>query len=92
MHFVLSFPSRPKLSQKKLRKKIEKTLGFWREHYQFFWGMHCKITTKGTENYHIHVILNSVDFVTGNKLDISMDLRKKFQRYARRMWKDVEPK
>ena len=88
-HFVISFRSKPKLDRKKLIRKIERSVGFWKRRFQLFWGVHCVSDKNGDDNWHVHLVLNSVDMVNGKKIDISGKLIRKFKKEIKDLWADV---
>ena len=62
--------------------------GFWKDQYQIFWGVHHNVTEKG-ENYHVHIMLNSVNMKTGRRINITKKTWKKFVKSANRTWNEA---
>ena len=87
-HFVVSFGERPRLSRKKRRKLMMRIAGYWKDQYQIFWGVHHNVTETG-ENYHIHIMLNSVNMKTGRRINITKKKWKKFVKSANRTWSEA---
>lgn len=88
-HFVINFRSKPQLDRKKLIRRIERSVNFWKRRYQLFWGVHCVPDKEGNDNWHVHLVLNSVDMTTGNKINISGKLMRKFKKGVKELWADV---
>lgn len=84
-HLIVSFGEKPTWTRKKLRKIMKRIVGFWKERYQIFWGVHYKITEKGP-NYHLHILLNTVDMKTGKRLNMSNKLWWKFKKNTTKIW------
>lgn len=90
-HLVIFFEGRPHLSRKQIRRKIERAVGFWKRKYQLYWGVHYAPTKEdGRMNWHIHLMLNNIDMVTGNRVKVTKKDRQEFQKQAKRIWRDVK--
>ena len=85
-HMLISFGKKPKLKRKRIKRIIVRMLKFYALNYQIFYGVHYN-DEPGKENYHVHVLLNSVNMRNGKKIDISNKVRKKFKKQATRIWK-----
>lgn len=84
-HLIVSFGEKPTWKRKKLRKVMRRIVGFWKERYQIFWGIHYRVTEKGP-NYHLHVLLNTVDLKTGNRLNLNNKLWWQFKENTTEIW------
>lgn len=84
-HLIVSFGEKPMWKRKKLRKVMKKIVGFWKERYQLFWGVHYKVTEKGP-NFHIHILLNTVNLKTGNRLNLNNKLWWEFKENTTEIW------
>lgn len=90
-HLVLIFEGMPNLSRRKIRRKIERTVGYWKKKYQLFWGVHCAPTKiEGRFNWHVHLMLNNVDMMTGNRLKITNKVKRDFEKHITKIWKEVD--
>ena len=87
-HLIVSFGEKPRWKRKKLRKLMKRIVGFWKERYQIFWGVHYKITEKGP-NYHLHILLNTVNLKTGNRLNLNNKLWWEFKENTTKLWNDA---
>lgn len=88
-HIVISFGTKLNLPRKKIRKLILRTIGQWKNRFQMFYGMHYEVNDSGQPNYHLHLMLNSVDMRTGRKMDLKLKEWIKFCKKTRRIWQDV---
>ena len=64
---------------------MQRIAGFWKGRYEVFWGIHYEITEKGP-NWHLHILLNTVDLKTGNRLNLSKKLWRRFKEETTRTW------
>ena len=85
-HIVIAIGKKPNLSKKKLKKRIRRTVGFWKDRYQLFWGVHHNHPNEEKENFHIHLAINSVNMINGNKVNITKKTFRKFKKAAKRIW------
>ena len=88
-HIVISFGIKLNLPRKKIRKLILRTIGQWKGRYQMFYGMHYEVNDEGKPNYHLHLMVNSVDLITGRKIDLKPKEWKKFCKQTKRIWQNV---
>lgn len=88
-HIVVSFGTKLNLPRKKIRKLILRTLGQWKDRYQMYYGMHYEVNDEGFPNYHLHLMVNSVDMITGKKMDLKRKEWKKFCKQTKRIWQEV---
>ena len=88
-HIVISFGTKLNLPRKKIRKMILRTVGIWKDRYQMFYGIHYEVNENGMPNYHLHLMVNSVDMITGNKMDLKLRDWVKFCKQTRRIWQDI---
>lgn len=84
-HLIVSFGEKPTWKRKKLRKIMKRIVGFWKERYQIFWGIHYKVTEKGP-NYHIHILLNTVNLKAGKRLNLNNGLWRNFKENTTKIW------
>ena len=84
-HLIVSFGEKPPWKRKKLRKVLQKIVGFWKNRYEIYWGIHSEMTENGP-NWHLHILLNTVDLKTGNRLNLSKKLWRKFKEETTKTW------
>lgn len=80
-HIIVSFGKRPDLPTGKLRKIIKRIVSFFSTSYQFVYAVH-----EDTDNYHLHIGINSVDFF-GHKINIRNKDQQEFKKYVNDIWK-----
>ena len=85
-HIVVSFGKKPEWKNKKFKKLAEKIIGIWEGRFQVCWGYHHENIGTPKENFHLHVIVNSVDLKTGKRLDLNYKRWRKFKKNAKRKW------
>lgn len=85
-HIVISFGEKLDLPRKKMRRLIERTVGFWKERYQMYYGVHYHENDKGEPNFHIHIMLNTVNMKNGGKMDSDLHDWYTFCKKTRRTW------
>ena len=84
-HLVVSFGEKPTWKRKRIVKVLKKIVGFWKDRYELYWGVHYKVTEKGP-NFHLHILLNTVDLKTGNRLNLNKKLWRKFKEETTKTW------
>ena len=72
-HLVVSFGEKPQMKDKKLKKTMKRIVGFWKNRHQVYWGIHYNLKETGS-NFHLHILLNTVDLKTGNRLNLTNKL------------------
>ena len=85
-HMTVSLGKAPNLSRKKIIKKIRKMLHPFADKYQIFYGVHDNNILPGLENYHIHVMLNSIDMNRRRKISISPKEYQRFYDGVQKIW------
>lgn len=80
-HIIISFGKRPDLATKKIKKMLTKILGYFSHKYQLVYAVH-----EDTDNYHLHIALNSVDY-WGNKINIRAEDKRQFQIQLDKIWR-----
>ena len=88
-HFMVSLGNMPKLKRKQIIKKIRKMLMLFSDKYQIFYGVHYKINEFGWENYHIHIMLNSIDMNRKRKISITKQDLSDFKKRVWKIWSKV---
>lgn len=88
-HLVIAFGRKPNLPKKRIRRLMERTIGFFKHRAQYYWAVH-HVREDGRENYHIHAVIGTVDMLTGKKLNVSNKTWRKFKKHVKHIWKDVE--
>ena len=84
-HIIVAFGEKPEIKRKKLRKTIKRIVGFWKNRYQLYWGVHFNLKETGP-NFHLHILLNTVDLKTGNRLNLNKKLWRKFKEETTKTW------
>ena len=84
-HLVVSFGEKSKIKSKKLKKTIRRIVGFWKNRYQVYWGVHYNLKETGP-NFHLHILLNNVDLKTGNRLNLTNKLWRQFKVETTKTW------
>lgn len=88
-HILVSFGKKPEWEKKKFRKFAEKIIGIWEGRFQVCWGYHHKNVGTYKENFHLHIMVNSVDLKTGKRLDLNYRRWRKFKKNVRRKWETM---
>lgn len=88
-HIIISFGKKPAWKKKKYRKLVEQIVGVWKGHFQVCWGYHHKNIGTHQENFHLHIMVNSVDLKTGKRLDLNYKRWRKFKKNVRRRWETM---
>jgi hypothetical protein len=73
------------MTRKKLKKTIKRIVGFWKNRYQVYWAIHYNLKETGP-NFHLHILLNTVDLKTGNRLNLNKKLWRKFKEETTKTW------
>lgn len=85
-HVIISFGKKPEWKKKKFVKLVEKIVGIWKGRFQVCWGYHHENVGTPRENFHLHLMVNSVDMKTGKRLDLDYKRWRKFKKNAKRKW------
>lgn len=75
--------------KKKYRKLVEQIVGVWKGHFQVCWGYHHKNIGTPQENFHLHIMVNSIDLKTGKRLDLNYKRWRQFKKNVRRKWETM---
>lgn len=86
-HIIISFGKKPDWKKKKFVKLVNKIVGIWKGRFQVCWGFHHKIIGTAKENFHLHLLVNTVDMKTGNRLNLDYRRWRKFKNNVKRKWK-----
>lgn len=85
-HVIISFGKKTGVEKKKFVKLVEKIVGIWKGRFQVCWGYHHENVGTPRENFHLHLMVNSVDMKTGKRLDLDYKRWRKFKKNAKRKW------
>ena len=58
----------------------------WKGRFQVCWGYHHENVGTPQENFHLHMMVNTVDMKTGKRLDLDYKRWRKFKKNAKRKW------
>lgn len=88
-HIIISFGKKPEWKKKKCRKFVERIVGIWKGRFQICWGYHHEHIGTPKENFHLHIMVNSVDMKTGKRLDLNYKRWWKFKKNVKRKWETM---
>lgn len=88
-HIIISFGKKPECKKRKLKKYVEQVVGIWKGRYQICWGFHHKNKGSKKENFHLHILVNTVDMKNGKRLDLNYKRWNKFKKNATKKWETI---